>query len=124
MAGAAAGMAAPRRRAAVAEECYRVEGTPSGGRWGDLLLPLTVTVEAGSLTGPQAASVKGAASAEPAHRAIWTRTATDSVRLTLDGSNAPPILLGAESGGRAGTIDGGARVVVRRAECEGGGSVR
>jgi hypothetical protein len=122
--GVSAGIAAPQRRPAVAEECYRMQGGQAGVRWGGLLLPVLVAVDAGSATGPRAATVRATATAGPTRRATWTRTETDSVRLTLDEAGVPPILLGAESGGRAGTIESGERVRVGRVECEGGGSLR
>jgi hypothetical protein len=112
--GVSGGMATSQRRLAVAEECYRIQGAQPGVRWGGLLLPVLVVVEAGSPTAPRSATVRPAAVAEPTRRATWARTPADSVRLTLDDATAPPILLGAESGGRAGTIASGERVVVGR----------
>jgi hypothetical protein len=122
--GVTAGMAMPQRRLAVAQECYRVLGAQPGARWGGMLLPVLVVVEAGTPTAPRAATVRATAAAEATRRATWTRTPSDSVRLTLDDATAPPILLGAESGGRAGTIASGGRVVVGRVDCESGASVR
>jgi hypothetical protein len=116
--GVSGGMATSQRRLSVAKECYRVQGAQPGVRWGGLLLPVLVVVEAGSPAAPRSATVRAAATAEPASPATWARTAADSVRLTLDDATAPPILLGAESNGRAGTIGSGGRVVAGRVECD------
>jgi hypothetical protein len=112
------GIATSQRRLAVAEECYRVEGAQAGVRWGGLLLPVLVAVEAGSPTTPRAATVRAASAAEPTRRATWTHTRADSVRLTLDDGSSPPILLGAGTRDRAGTIGSGGRVVMERVDCE------
>ena len=119
-----AGMATSQRRLDVAKECYRVQGSQPGERWGGLLLPVLVALEAGPSTAPRAATVRATTAAGPTRRATWIRTSSDSVRLTLDDTTAPPILLGAESAGRAGTIGSRGEVVVGRVDCESGAPVR
>lgn len=117
-------MATSQRRLDVAKECYRVQGSQPGERWGGLLLPVLVALEAGPSTAPRAATVRATTAAGPTRRATWIRTSSDSVRLTLDDTTAPPILLGAESAGRAGTIGSRGEVVVGRVDCESGAPVR
>jgi hypothetical protein len=112
---AAAGMALPYADAG-ARSCFSLESSQAGAALGDQPLPLVVVVDSGPPVGTRTATVKSAASGT-AERATWTRSASDSVMLTLRlGGLTGVIALGPGAGGRAGTATAG--VIQERAAGE------
>jgi hypothetical protein len=83
--GAAAGSSAAKVSQyfdAGSRACFRVESPQSGAMWGDQPLPLVVAVDSGPAVGTRSATARSEASGA-AMRVTWTRSARDSVVLTL-----------------------------------------
>jgi len=114
MTGAAASVSAPVAKVsqgyadAGGRTCYSLESPQSGAMWGDQPLPLVVVVDSGPALGARSATVRSGPTG-PATRAVWTRSAADSVVITLQRVGLTGrIALGPDAGGRAGTASSGA----------------
>jgi len=105
--GGVASMALPYADAG-ARSCFNLESSEGGVTLGGEALPLVVVVDSGPPVGTRNATVRPATAGTGAQRASWTRSADDSVHLTLQVGGATGVIaLGPSAGGRVGTMTTG-----------------
>ena len=99
----------PYGLSAGARQCFRLESTEANATWGDQRLPVILVVDSGPSVGRRDATVLTAAGGPTSMRAFWTRSANDSVSITMRRIGMTgAIALGPDAGVRSGVASSGA----------------